>query len=134
MQLLSRPSAYALAALARLAAGAPARLAASQLARELGLPAPYLAKLLQPLVGAGLLESRRGVGGGFCLAVDPAGLALLRVVEVVEGGWRRQCPLGWPECRDERPCPLHPVWGEMHGRMGELLARTHLADLVRRPT
>ena len=45
-----------------------ARISASQLAAETGLPVPTVQKLVSRLTGAGLLRSSRGVGGGLKLA------------------------------------------------------------------
>src|SRR5437588_12928645 len=60
-------------------------LPASKLAEFHGVPAAYLAKALQSLSRAGIVESVPGRHGGYRLGRPPAGITLLDVVEAVEG-------------------------------------------------
>ena len=62
-----------------------ARLNATTLAAETGIPLPTAQKLIGRLAAAGLLESARGTGGGFRLARPPAAISLADIVEAVEG-------------------------------------------------
>ena len=63
-----------------------APLPANRLAEFHGVPGPYLAKTLQALASAGLLESVPGRHGGYRLAKPPSRITLLDVVDAVEGG------------------------------------------------
>ncbi len=105
---------------------------AREMEAELDIPAPFLTKLLRPLVGRGMLASQRGRGGGFALAVAPGEVTLFEIVEalehLVEG---RRCFLGQAECSDERACPLHDTWKAVNGRMIDKLQKTTLQDQVR---
>jgi Rrf2 family protein len=60
-------------------------LPASRLAEFHGVPAAYLAKALQSLSRAGIVESVPGRRGGYRLARSPADISMLEVVEAVEG-------------------------------------------------
>ncbi len=60
-------------------------LPASRLAEYHGVPGPYLAKSLQALMRAGIVESRAGRNGGYRLARPAAGITLLAVFEAIEG-------------------------------------------------
>jgi Rrf2 family protein len=60
-------------------------LAAKDLAAFHGVPKEYLAKALQALSQAGLVESTLGPSGGYRLSRDPAKISFLDVVEAVEG-------------------------------------------------
>jgi Rrf2 family protein len=133
MQPIHQSSAYAIRALTHLARHPGDGFQAGQdMARELGLPAPFLAKLLQPLVARGMLASQRGRGGGFRLAVDPGQVTLLDIVETQEPPWRgRQCLLGQAECSDERACPMHDFWKRASSQARAELSATTLADIVR---
>lgn len=62
-----------------------ATLPASRLAEYHGVPAPYLAKSLQALSGAGLVTSLPGRNGGYRLARPGSEITLLDVVLAVEG-------------------------------------------------
>ena len=44
------------------------------------LPQPYLEQILLALKGAGLVRSKRGVGGGYVLARDPSLISLAEIV------------------------------------------------------
>ncbi len=66
-----------------------------------------MAKVLGTLARAGIVTGRRGAGGGFRLARDPATLTLLDVVAAVEPiGRIHSCPLGLPLHRGQL-CRLH---------------------------
>ncbi len=133
MNPISRSSEYAIRALTYLAqqASEPGYVLARDMAERLGIPAPFLGKLLQPLVGAGMLESQRGRGGGFRLAQRADRIDLLRIVDTLEtSGSRRACFLGQAECSDERACPLHTYWKAAKEDFEQQLTRTTLADLL----
>lgn len=102
----------------------------SVLARELDAPENYLAKTLHGLARAGLLESTRGKGGGFQLAVPADQLSLLRVASVFDRiDERRQCLLGRPRCRDDQPCAMHERWKPLADEFATFLRETTVADL-----
>jgi Rrf2 family protein len=70
-------------AAARRPAGA--RLSATELSAETGVPLPTAQKLMGQLAGCGLLSSVRGAGGGFTLARPAHEISLADIVEAVEG-------------------------------------------------
>ena len=55
------------------------------IAERTGLPQPYLEQILLALKGAGLVRSKRGVGGGYVLARPPSGITLSEIVSAVDG-------------------------------------------------
>jgi FeS assembly SUF system regulator len=79
-------------AAARREAGA--RLSASELAQETGVPLPTAQKLMGRLAAEGLLTSARGAAGGFALARPAADISLADIVEAVEG------PIALTMCSD----------------------------------
>jgi len=64
---------------------AAARLSATELAAETGVPLPTAQKLMGQLAASGLLSSVRGAGGGFTLARPGSEISLAEIVEAVEG-------------------------------------------------
>jgi Rrf2 family protein len=60
-------------------------LPAARLAEYHGVPAPYLAKSLQALMHAGIVESTTGRFGGYRLAQPASAITLLHVVQAIEG-------------------------------------------------
>jgi Rrf2 family protein len=119
----------ALAALARLPVGAYA--GAATIARDIDAPQNYLGKLLQTMARHKLVESQKGLGGGFRLARDPRRISLLEVVEPFEHVSRWSgCILGRSECSDETPCAIHDRWKSVRTAYLRMLGQTTIADLV----
>lgn len=132
--MTSRTGAHAIRAMVRLALLSEGRFAgAGRLADAIDAPQNYLGKLLQTLSRAGLLTSRKGVGGGFRLARDPGAISLRDILEPIEHLDRWEgCFLGLPKCSDEDPCAVHGRWGELREAYLEFLSETTLASLVER--
>jgi Rrf2 family transcriptional regulator, nitric oxide-sensitive transcriptional repressor len=82
--MFSQTVEYALRAMAHLAATAPEACTTQEIAETTKVPAAYLSKVLQSMRRAGLIHSRRGVGGGVKLARPPKKISLLDVISAVE--------------------------------------------------
>ena len=103
------------------------------IAERTGLPQPYLEQILLSLKGAGLVRSKRGVGGGYVLARPVNEVTLAEVVAAVDG------PIvagdfGQPHqdgaCDHEGQCVLLAVWADVGNHMKDHLASFTLADMV----
>src|SRR5205085_3780763 len=103
------------------------------IAERTGLPQPYLEQILLALKGAGLVRSKRGVGGGYVLARDPADITLGQIVSAVDG------PIvlgdfGLPHengaCDHEGQCILLEVWAEVGQHTRRPLDSFTLAAMV----
>jgi Rrf2 family iron-sulfur cluster assembly transcriptional regulator len=105
------------------------------IAERTGLPQPYLEQILLALKGAGLVRSKRGVGGGYVLARDPAEITLGQIVSAVDGPIAAG-DFGEPHqngaCDHEGQCILLTVWSDVGQHMRELLDTFTLADMVTR--
>ncbi|MEZ5233113.1 MAG: Rrf2 family transcriptional regulator [Acidimicrobiia bacterium] len=103
------------------------------IADRTGLPQPYLEQILLALKGAGLVRSKRGVGGGYILARPPAEISLAEIVGAVDGPIAAG-DFGEPHangaCDHEGQCVLLAIWGDMGARMRELLNSISLADIA----
>jgi Rrf2 family protein len=130
--MISRSSEYALRTLTFLAQQQEQCFhLARDMAEVLGIPAPFLGKVLQPLVTCGILCSQRGRSGGFKLARPAQDITLREVVETQESlSVVQRCILGDAACSDERPCPFHEYWRSTADGLVDLLARTTLRDLA----
>lgn len=83
---LSRSVSYALQAVLQLAAtGAKTPVPCSQLAAEGSMPERFLLQILRHLVAHGILDSTRGIEGGYILERAAKDISLLEVIEAVEG-------------------------------------------------
>lgn len=128
---LTQTAEYALRAMAHLAVlqdGGAVR--ARDLAAASGIPAHYVSKLLRRLVVAGLLESRKGHGGGFALARPPEDIRVVDILEAVDYPVELdRCAFGWGTCDVDAPCPLHAVWSELKEAFGRWAENSTLADI-----
>jgi Rrf2 family protein len=105
-------------------------LQVGQIAAKLGVSETHLAKVMQQLVRAGLVMSRRGPRGGFVLARDPAAIRLREVYEAVAGPLRQtECLLASKLC-DGRTCLFGDLLADVNARIAEHLERTTLAGLA----
>jgi len=107
------------------------------LAERTGLPQPYLEQILLALKGAGLVRSKRGVGGGYVLARTPETITLGQIVSAVDGPISAG-DFGEPHtngaCDHEGQCALLDVWSEVGQTMRTYLDSYTLADMVERAT
>lgn len=109
-----------------------ASVSAAQLARETGLPAPTVQKLVSKLTAAGLLRSSRGAGGGLRLARPPAAITLADIVEAVEG------PIALAACLDDKKtdctlessCTVRGHWPRVNAALRGALAQVALTQLA----
>lgn len=127
---LPQTAEYALRALAVIATREDgAVVSADAIAGEASVPLSYLQKVLRRLVGAGLLEARKGPGGGFLLARHPKRIRLLDVLEAMDSTMPDACAFGWGKCDARHPCPLHGTWSELKECTQSWASRTTLADV-----
>jgi Rrf2 family iron-sulfur cluster assembly transcriptional regulator len=103
------------------------------IAERTGLPQPYLEQILLALKGAGLVRSKRGVGGGYVLARHPSEIALSDIVGAVEGPITAG-DFGEPHtngaCDHEGQCVLLAIWALVGERMRHLLDSFTLEDIA----
>jgi Rrf2 family protein len=111
----------------------PGPTSVRDIAERTGLPQPYLEQILLALKGAGLVRSKRGVGGGYVLAQDPTEITLSAILAAVDGPIALG-DFGEPHtdgaCDHEGQCVLLAVWSDVGEQMRALLSRLTLADLV----
>lgn len=83
---LSRTVTYALQATLRLAeSNATTPVPCSKLAAEGGMPERFLLQILRCLVTQGILQSTRGVDGGYSLVRSPEEISVLEIIEAIDG-------------------------------------------------
>ncbi|NUR46004.1 MAG: Rrf2 family transcriptional regulator [Sphingomonas sp.] len=115
-------------AAARRPAGA--RLSATELSGETGLPLPTTQKLMGQLAACGLLSSMRGAGGGFSLARDAEAISLADIVEAVEGPIAMSaCSNGNFDCALDAHCRVKPHMGIVGNAVRGALGAVSLTTL-----
>ena len=125
---------YACRALLSLALhGADTPTSVRDIAERTGLPQPYLEQILLALKGAGLVRSKRGVGGGYVLARSPSEITLGQIVSAVDGPITLG-DFGEPHqdgaCDHEGQCVLLAIWQNVGEHMRHHLDGYSLADLA----
>ncbi|WP_404710856.1 SUF system Fe-S cluster assembly regulator [Sphingomonas sp. MMS24-J13] len=129
---LSNLADYAVVMLAAAARAGSARLNATCLAEQTGVPLPTVQKLVGRLAGAGLIVSSRGTGGGFHLARSPENISLADIVEAVEGPIAMTACVeqGRHDCALETDCRVKPHWGAVNDALKGALGGVSLAQLA----
>ena len=113
---------------------AAARLSATELASETGVPLPTTQKLMGQLAGCGLLSSARGAGGGFALARPAAEISLADIVEAVEGPIAMTVcsgSEGVSDCALDAHCRVKPHMGVVGNAVRGALGAVSLTELAR---
>ncbi|MEC9475992.1 MAG: SUF system Fe-S cluster assembly regulator [Planctomycetota bacterium] len=106
-------------------------LSAPEIAVVTGLALPTVSKILKALARGGVLESRRGVQGGYRLARDPQWITVQEIIEALDG------PISLTECADAGPdecgvgalCPMSANWRYINDRVRETLEGITLAQM-----
>ena len=104
-----------------------------EIAERTALPQPYLEQILLALKGAGLVRSKRGVGGGYVLARDPVDIKLSEIVRAVDGPISAG-DFGEPHtdgaCDHEGQCVLLAIWSASGAHMRRFLDSFSLAEIT----
>ena len=99
MSKLNRMTDYAIVVLGALARRRGETLAVAQLAGLTGINQPTVAKVAKTLVAADLLDTQRGVHGGYPLSLEVGIISLVQIVEAMEG------PIAVTKCVDGAEAP-----------------------------
>ncbi len=102
------------------------------IAHQIGSPPAFTSKILQQLVGAGMIISSKGGHGGFELTEEAYNKVTLGdVIDIMDGKELSQgCFLGLPECSCLNPCPLHKEYSEIKKKLNQRLFSITLHDLL----
>lgn len=130
--MFSRTAKYTIMTLTELAAD-DRPLKIRELAQAAGIPQPFLAKLIPPLVQAGIITSTRGKKGGLAFAHPPEEVSLAEAIRAVEGDQLMlDCPFSLTPCQGQEDCPLAPLWDPVRQRVVAFLEATSLAHVAER--
>jgi Rrf2 family transcriptional regulator, cysteine metabolism repressor len=120
---ITSKSPYAVRALCELTlCGASVPVPIGELARRREIPPQFLEGLFATLRRAGILQSQRGVKGGYLFARSPSEVTVLEVVELLEG----ELSAG-PDAKGE-----DEIWSEAIAALRDVLAKTTIAQLAER--
>src|ERR671937_739652 len=134
--MLSRKAKYAIKALLALSqrdGEEPIRI--SDLARAEQIPPKFLELILLGLKNNGILQSRKGKGGGYLLARDPAEIYLGQIVRMFDGPLApvpcasQTAYMPCVDCRNEAVCGVHLAMKAVRDATARVLDGTSLASL-----
>jgi FeS assembly SUF system regulator len=130
---ITKTTDYGIVLLTHMADDPETRYNAPDLAHEAQLPQPMVSKILKLLAREGLLESHRGVNGGYALARPPREITVSEIIAALEG------PIAITECIDDTPgecsqepvCPLRSNWQLINNAIRGALDGLRLSDMSR---
>jgi Rrf2 family protein len=139
VRTISKKTKYGLQSLIALAkrhGGGPVLIAT--LAKEEDIPIKFLELILLDLKNSGILDSRKGPGGGYLLSRPPSSITIGSVIRLMEGPLAplacasesafRPCE----DCRDVECCGTRLVMREVRDAISDVLDNTTLLDVVRK--
>lgn len=130
--IITRATEYSIRAMLHLAERYPSAVVSKQeICKAEQITPAFLTKILQPLIRAGLVRSKRGVSGGFTLARDPVHITLLDVMQAVDEPLTLNlCLLEGRPCERECVCPVHDLWTQARQSLDRIFATPSLAQLA----
>jgi FeS assembly SUF system regulator len=131
MLRISRLTDYGTVILGRLAAAPGQRQTATQLAAQTRLAIPTVSKLLKQLHRAGLVDSTRGLHGGYRLALPAAQITAAHVLDALEGPFAlTECAQHPHQCGIESSCSVGRAWQKVNMAIRRTLAEITLLELA----
>jgi Rrf2 family protein len=130
--MLSKSSQYAIRAVLylSLSSNEDRKYSPTEIAKAIGIPAPFLAKTLQELTKRNLISSVKGRNGGFYLSQENRHQTLISLVDSIDGINKfQECILGLTVCSNENPCSLHHAISPLRKKMVEELTFKTIDDL-----
>lgn len=129
---LSKMTDYAVVILAEMARSEGALMTASGLSSKTGLPEPTVAKVLKLLARGGMVDSSRGINGGYKLTRQPDAISMAAVITSLEGPVQlTSCVDGTDECCTHSVnCSMKGKWNPVNAAMQKALEDVTLAQML----
>jgi Rrf2 family protein len=110
------------------------RVNLKEISGEIKSPEAFTAKILQQLVRHRIIESVKGIAGGF--EMDPDRLSKITlgdVVKAIDGNSElKECLMGLTACSEKQPCPLHENFKSIRAELNGMLKKTTMQTLAGR--
>ncbi len=106
-----------------------------QISKDLNLPTPFLAKILQNLVRHKILSSTKGPNGGFSILKKQESTTLLDIIKIIDGDELiNGCIIHNGSCstvkRSNKSCPVHDDYSKIRSELVNMFRNKTIADLV----
>ena len=101
------------------------------LAGQAAISMPMASKILKPLARSGIIESQRGVKGGYRLAREASRISVAEVLEILEGPVRiTTCVSNPGSCEREAICPTRSNWEKINDTVRSALKKVSLSEMA----
>ncbi len=128
---ISKMTDYATVILAQLARTAGTQSSAAALAEATGIAYPTVSKVLKALQRAGLVQSTRGLHGGYSLARPASAISAAAILDALEGPVAvTDCAAGEGHCDIEHSCGVGSAWQRVNRVIRRSLHEVSLAQLA----
>lgn len=131
--LLTKKTEYAILALVSIAKSETPKNV-DLLSRELNIPKPYLAKILQSFSKSDILTSYKGINGGFVLALAPEDITLLKITTISEDKSIAvfECSSTVDDCPSNKGqnCSLWPTLNKLQIKIESFFEKITLKDIM----
>jgi FeS assembly SUF system regulator len=133
MLRLTKLTDYGILLLTHIAADDARLFASNDLSNATHIPSPTVSKVLQALLGAGLLESIRGAKGGYRLSRPAAEVSIREIIDCFEGHIAlTECNLDDGECEQLPFCATQNNWKRINGAVRDALDSISLQDMTKK--
>ena len=136
--MLSNSCRYAIRAVIYLASRHPEKsnLGIKEISKDLELPTPFMAKILQQLAKKKVLSSTKGPNGGFSLLKKAESITVLEIIKIIDGeGFIKNCIIHDGSCaevkRNKKTCPIHDDYSKTRTELINLFKTRTIAELVK---
>jgi Rrf2 family iron-sulfur cluster assembly transcriptional regulator len=108
------------------------RIGLKEIAKKIDSPEAFTAKILQILSKNNIINSIKGVGGGFEIPKETLSqIKLIQIVSAIDGdSVFTGCGLGLSHCSEIHPCPVHDKFKEIRNGLTDMLENTNLEELA----
>lgn len=133
MKLITRNTDYAVRALCCITEQKEDIVSVDQIVKYLEMPRPFLRKILQILNKEGLLDSHKGKGGGFALALPPEKISLIDVMKIFQGTIKlNECKFKKSDCPHIKDCLLKKKIDEIEEEVILKLKAITMASVIKK--
>lgn len=130
MLKLTKKADYGLIAVKHLAECGQGACSAKDIAEAYGMPQQALAKILQRLVKAGVLQSQHGTNGGYALARDARSITAFEVIKSIDGPLLiTSCTTNHGDCEQSLRCTVREPLRKVNESIQDVLNRITIAEM-----
>ncbi len=130
MLKLTKKADYGLIAVKHLAECGQGACSAKDIAEAYGMPPQALAKILQRLVKAGVLQSQHGTNGGYALARDARSITAFEVIKSIDGPLLiTSCTTKHGDCEQSLRCTVREPLRKVNESIQDVLNRITIAEM-----